>query len=141
LRNLRKHGQAAGSTGSANEGGSVTKRIVDYRAYWKGETTQDLRFGMEGIVFKASGHHDPESAEYQAWLFQPDNAQHLGVIIGPNDEQTAFYCEWKDFDILEAASEGNGQIVGIEMANHPPTSSKERWAYRSAFIVLGALLR
>jgi hypothetical protein len=86
--------------------------VMDYRAYWKGETTQDLRFGMEGLVFKASGHHDPESAEYQAWLFQPDDALHLGGIIGPNDEQVAFYCEWKDFDILEAASEGNGYPAG-----------------------------
>jgi hypothetical protein len=30
--------------------------------------------------------------------------------------------------------------VGVEMANNPPTSSKARWVYRSAFIVLGCFL-
>ena len=79
---------------------------MDYRAYWKGETTQDLRFGMEGIVFKASGHHDPESAEYLAWLFQPDET--LEPINGVGN---AYYCEWKDFDIIEAV-QGNGYPMG-----------------------------
>jgi hypothetical protein len=37
------------------------------------------------------------------------------------------------FTILLAA-------VGVEMANNPPTSKKAKWAYRTAFIVLGLLL-
>lgn len=60
-----------------------------YRAYWKGEDTQDLRFGMEGVVFEAGGHHDPESASYLAWLFRPDG------------DENAYYCEFLDFDMIE----------------------------------------
>ena len=62
---------------------------MDYRAYWKGETTQQLSFGQEGVVFKAGGYDDPESAGYLAWLFQP------------NGDENAYYCEYKDFDIVE----------------------------------------
>lgn len=62
---------------------------MEYRSYWKGSNTQDLRFGQEGIAFKASGHHDVESAEYLAWLFQP------------NGREEAFYCEYNELELIE----------------------------------------
>lgn len=44
--------------------------------------------GFTGTVFEASGFNDPESAEYEALLFQPDG------------HEIALYCSRDD---LEAA--------------------------------------
>lgn len=73
---------------------------MEYQAYWKGENTPDLQFGMEGLAFKAAGHHDVESAEYLAWLFQP------------NGSQNCHYCEWREIEILEEQGSGNGYPSG-----------------------------
>ena len=44
--------------------------------------------GTRGTAFPASGHTDPESCEFGAWLFQPDG------------EENAYYCSESDFTPL-----------------------------------------
>lgn len=31
--------------------------------------------GVEGVVWRASGFYDPESCEYEAWMFQPNHEE------------------------------------------------------------------
>lgn len=68
-------------------------QTIEFRAYWKGEDTQQLTFGQEGTAFRAGGYFDPESAEYLAWLFQPDH------------DQNAYYCDGIDVDLIESKAD------------------------------------
>jgi hypothetical protein len=42
--------------------------------------------GTTGEAAPATGHNDPESAEFQAWMFQPDG------------EEIALYCSRDDLE-------------------------------------------
>jgi len=35
--------------------------------------------GATGIARKAVGHDDPQSTEFEAWIFTPDNWKELGL--------------------------------------------------------------
>ena len=72
---------------------------MEYRAYWRGEDTQQLSFGQEGIAFRASGYHDPESAQFLAWLFRP------------NGDENAYYCDGGELEFIEEEP-GNGYLPG-----------------------------
>ena len=39
--------------------------------------------GTAGLAFQASGFNDPESVEYEAWMFAPDD----------EPDGAAYYCE------------------------------------------------
>ena len=40
------------------------------------------RNGQLGQAWKAQGYNDPESCEFRAWMFSPDN-----------EDDAAYYCE------------------------------------------------
>ena len=44
--------------------------------------------GTVGTIYKAGGFYDPDSAEYEAYLFQPDG------------EEDAYYVAREDFEIV-----------------------------------------
>ena len=48
--------------------------------------------GSIGISFRAPGFYDPESASYEAWLFEPSEN---------NPERNAYYCAFDDLTFSE----------------------------------------
>lgn len=66
--------------------------------------------GTVGIVYKASGHHIPDSAEYGAWIFVPDDLdpEVAGYYIGEDD--------WEPIDdrrIYETLGRAADQAEGL----------------------------
>ena len=56
-----------------------------YRAVWNRKDSQQPPPGARGEIFKASGYADPESVEYLAWMFVPDD-----------EPEAAYYCDTDD---------------------------------------------
>ena len=54
---------------------------LTFRATWIGTAFQK---GAKGTAWAASGFDDPNSAEYGAYLFQPDGQ--------PDGDESAYYC-------------------------------------------------